>query len=194
MEVIQGEKFQSLAGDNIFYCHTHDVNAFFQSRDFPEPFVLISHNSDGKVVAGDCGFPNASLKLAPATLTKWFAQNVLVEDDRMVSLPIGLENNYIPNAQQKIEKILAKVKEPKINRNLAYMNFNIHTNYGARMPVWSMFAGQRFVTPEMPTDYDRYLDELYNHAFVICPEGNGTDCHRTWEALYCQTIPARNRN
>jgi hypothetical protein len=25
--------------------------------------------------------------------------------------------------------------------------------------------------------------------FVICPEGNGLDCHRTWEALLMGAIP-----
>ncbi len=26
-------------------------------------------------------------------------------------------------------------------------------------------------------------------VFVLCPEGNGTDCHRTWEALYMGCVP-----
>ena len=30
--------------------------------------------------------------------------------------------------------------------------------------------------------------------FVVCPEGNGIDTHRMWEALYLRTIPIIKRN
>ena len=33
------------------------------------------------------------------------------------------------------------------------------------------------------------IDNIYNHKFVICPEGNGIDTHRIWECLYMGTIP-----
>ena len=36
---------------------------------------------------------------------------------------------------------------------------------------------------------DDYRKKLYSSYFVICPPGNGTDCHRNWEALYHKTIP-----
>jgi len=38
-------------------------------------------------------------------------------------------------------------------------------------------------------DPPRYLKALAGHRFVASPEGNGLDCHRTWEALYLGTIP-----
>ena len=30
--------------------------------------------------------------------------------------------------------------------------------------------------------------------FVSCPEGNGIDTHRLWEALYLKTIPIMKKN
>ena len=30
--------------------------------------------------------------------------------------------------------------------------------------------------------------------FVACPEGNGIDTHRLWEALYLRTIPIVEKN
>ena len=30
--------------------------------------------------------------------------------------------------------------------------------------------------------------------FVICPEGNGIDTHRVWEALYLRSIPIIQKN
>jgi hypothetical protein len=37
--------------------------------------------------------------------------------------------------------------------------------------------------------FTRYISEMYSHPYVLSPEGNGLDCHRTWEALYAGTIP-----
>ena len=33
------------------------------------------------------------------------------------------------------------------------------------------------------------LDRLSTYEFCICPEGNGVDTHRLWEAIYLQCIP-----
>ena len=33
-----------------------------------------------------------------------------------------------------------------------------------------------------------------NFTFIYSPEGTGIDCHRTWEALYLNTIPIMKRN
>jgi hypothetical protein len=37
--------------------------------------------------------------------------------------------------------------------------------------------------------HNEYLDNLASHKFAICPEGNGVDCHRTWECYYMGVIP-----
>ena len=36
---------------------------------------------------------------------------------------------------------------------------------------------------------DEYFNNLGNYKFVICPNGNGPDTHRIWEALYCGSFP-----
>ena len=33
------------------------------------------------------------------------------------------------------------------------------------------------------------LKRLKDYEFCICPEGNGVDTHRLWEAIYLKTIP-----
>jgi len=195
MEIIQGEKFQNLVNDNIYYCHTHEVNSFFKNNKILDPFVLISHNSDGKILSNTENFPHANIKLAPPNLIKWFAQNIELEDERLISIPIGMENNYIKNAPQKITKILAKRIEEKKFKNLVYMNFNPSTNPYVRVPIWNRFYKKNFITVEdYNSTFDKYIDQVNNHAFTICPEGNGTDTHRTWESLYCNTIPIEKRN
>ena len=39
-----------------------------------------------------------------------------------------------------------------------------------------------------------YRRILINYMFVICPEGNGIDTHRLWEAFYLKTIPIIEKN
>ena len=39
------------------------------------------------------------------------------------------------------------------------------------------------------------MKELASYKFAISPEGNGIDCHRTWECLYLGVIPiVKNSN
>jgi len=33
------------------------------------------------------------------------------------------------------------------------------------------------------------LIRMKEYEFCICPEGNGIDCHRFWEALYLKCVP-----
>ncbi len=40
----------------------------------------------------------------------------------------------------------------------------------------------------------KYLRELRNHEFVLCPRGNGVDTHRLWETLYMGSIPIVQRD
>jgi hypothetical protein len=37
--------------------------------------------------------------------------------------------------------------------------------------------------------WSKYIEELSKYKFAISPEGNGIDCHRTWECLYLGVIP-----
>ena len=38
-------------------------------------------------------------------------------------------------------------------------------------------------------NFESYLRELSKSFFNISPNGNGVDCHKTWESLYLRTIP-----
>jgi len=91
-DYIQGEKFVSLYNyDGVYYRATHEVNTFFD--DPPDwPFVLISHNSDGKITDTPGKF-DADVNLMPDNLIKWYGQNVDVVNDKIESIPIGLENS-----------------------------------------------------------------------------------------------------
>ena len=197
-DLITGEKFISLDNNtNIFYRHTHEVNDFFKSLPTNEKFILISHNSDGSVCDGQCRWDSADTNLIPNNLVKWFAQNVNSENDLVESLPIGLENSYNFPHLQKIEKIIKIHENEKKIKNLVYLNLNIQNNIPERSKIYDLLSNKNFVTSEMGSNgrnFDEYLDNVYNHKFVICSEGNGIDTHRTWETLYSGSIPIEKIN
>lgn len=213
-DYIQGQKFKSMAdfiyapkeklpGDydnlantldinrlkdkNIIYTHTMYAKQLFDIiQDLPYKFIIITHNSDENI----CFTP-------PDNVIKWFSQNVNIIHDKIESIPIGLENDmWFPSLKKK-EKIDTKTVEQKKIRNLVYMNHNISTNPAQRTKPYNILKDKAWVTTDMGnngSEFDKYLDNVYNHSYVICPEGNGIDTHRTWECLYLGTIPIEKRN
>jgi len=38
------------------------------------------------------------------------------------------------------------------------------------------------------------VSDIMDHKMVICPRGNGVDCHRVWEVLYLGRVPVVERS
>jgi hypothetical protein len=201
---IKGENFITLAdNEKIFYCHIHEAMDFFKNPP-KDNFVLITHNSDGKVTdnpkrfnqgsSNDCDITKIVL---PQNLIKWYTQNVDVTHEKIESIPIGLENSMWFTNIKKWEKIEQKSTEPKEYKNLLYICHNIRTNPTERTEPYQIFNNKSWVTLEHGingNNFDNYLNKIHSHKFVLCPEGNGTDTHRTWETLYVGSIPVEKRN
>lgn len=201
---IRGEYFKSLANNlNIFYCDIHDAVEFFKNPP-KNKFILITHNSDGKVTktpkrfnSGSSNDANLNDITIPNNLIKWYSQNVEIEHEKIESIPIGLENGQWfrdINKEYKIDQTRKKNKEIK---NLLYVCYNINTNPAEREEPYLLFRDSSWATVEGGVNghnFDNYLSNIHSHHFVICPEGNGTDTHRTWETLYVGSIPIEKRN
>ena len=198
MEYIQGEKFRTLADNKkIFYCNTHDVDDFFINKVPKQDFILISHNSDGGVFYDKQRWCDATFKLAPKNLKKWYAQNIGYENELLQSIPIGLENSEWFVETRKIEK-LKNIKYTQKNiKNLVYLNLNIQTNPSERQHIYNIANNLSHITIEYGRNglnFEGYLENLYNHRFMICPPGNGIDVHQPWESMYINTIPIQKKN
>lgn len=197
-DYLQGMKFKGIHdGIKVIYQNTHDVNNFFKTINFDHDFILISHNSDGKVTHKPTREYDADFNKKPKNLKKWFAQNVCVKDDIITSLPIGLENSEWFVNLRKIESMKLKIQTDRKIKNLLYLNHNISTNPKEREIPYKIFSNKNYATcvfGQNGFNFHDYLDNIYNHKFVLCPEGNGTDTHRTWECLYMGTIPIEKRN
>jgi hypothetical protein len=174
---------------NIVYTHTMYVKQLFDLLDlFNNKFVVISHNGDVNI---DDSYE------APDNVIRWFSQNVNTRKDYLESIPIGLENDMWFSNISKKTKMLIKLQSPKKYKNLVYMNHNIATNPSKRAYPYECLRGKTWVTTERGTNgvnFEGYIDNIYNHKFVICPEGNGIDTHRIWETLYMGSIPIVENN
>lgn len=179
----------------VAYAHTHNTQDLINfAEKFDSPIVLMTHNSDWRLSERPevLNEPNGfNVKVVPGNVEAWYAQNVEIMDPLIVSLPIGLENKYCFPYDKA--KMLFDVKAKRMPKDkLVYLNINPHTNPRARMPVLDWFSKMPWCTVEYGQnghDYEHYLHQLATHKFVFSPEGHGLDCHRTWEAMYLDTVP-----
>jgi len=195
-DYIQGNKFKSLADNKkIFFAQTHHKYFVYNSID-AKNIIYISHNSDVKITDKPRILCDADSKCKDK-FYRWFGQNVDVIDDKIESIPIGLENSNTFSRLKKIEVISDKLNDERKIKNLLYINHDISSNVKEREEPYKIFADSSYVTMFFGKNgmlYNEYVDNIYNHMFVICPEGYGIDTHRTWECLYLGSIPIVKRN
>ena len=164
----------------IVFCYTHRIDLLATKIDlFLNNFVLITHNSDHGIHENDA---NVARILNNTKLQKWFGQNIVFLDDKLHLIPIGIANSQWEHGIHNFKNHIDIEK-----KNDVYFNFNINTNYDKRQNCYEILRTQlnwlENVTPR------ENIQRLAQYKFCICPEGNGVDTHRLWEALYVKTVP-----
>jgi len=152
------------------FVFTHDLEDFYNkfSNQLSDK-IIISHNSDHEIRY----IKNVKLHLA---------QNCLIKNNKLLSLPIGIENTqwFDHNTFHKIRK--SKIIKTK---NI-YFYFNLNT-HPSRLTCYNKLKDKlEWNTKRSKEDY---FIELASHKYAICPRGNGLDTHRIWECLYLDVIP-----
>jgi hypothetical protein len=179
----------ALKGGDVIYTHTMYVKQLFNCLSkLSGEFIVVTHNSDENI--------DETYNI-PENVKHWFTTNVNCIHPKVTSIPIGLENDRWFISTHKKEKMLNKMKQCKTKRNLVYVNHNVCTNTKERLKPYQLLTDKRWATIERGKngcDFDNYLDNMYHHSFMICPQGNGMDTHRTWEGLYMGTIPIEKIN
>ena len=122
---------------------------------------------------------------------KCYTQNLVFKDRKYHFLPIGLENKKYHNNGDIVDFLkLRKMNLNKIPRVL--FGFNI-TNY-KRINIKKNLIKLKINDETKGWNSYFYRRILLNYMFLVCPEGNGIDTHRMWEALYLKTIPIIKKN
>ena len=195
-----------LKDSTVIYTHTMHVKMLFDIiQHLSKKFIIITHSCDYSIedygVIRPDGHGNVE-KIdrfdLPDNVIKWYAKNVNTIHPRIESIPIGLENGIWFRKLGKRIRMLEVLTRPREIKNLVYMNHAIKTNSTERFDLYELLENKSWVTSKRSimngAKFDNYITNIYNHKFVISPEGNGIDTHRTWECLYMGTIPIEKRN
>ena len=163
---------------NFIFVKTDFIYQFFTSFNIDFNFTLITHNSDYDINSSHLPILNNK------NLVKWYAQNVNYEHPKLHCIPIGLANDQWVHGNKII---FDKINKSNIKKIITcYANFDIITNPLERTYCLSHLPSEYVYSK---TDFSSYLTQLKSSFFTVSPEGNGIDCHKTWEALYFKTIP-----
>jgi hypothetical protein len=163
------------------FTYTHLLPYFRQyiAPRLSRPFVLITHNSDHGITIEDLD------SLNHPSLLYWYAQNCEFSHAKLRALPIGLANSQW--GEGRIQEIFQATHRCKKTKML-YVNFSASTHTG-RQAIIDVISAVPGVTLGEPVSFERYVEQMAEHKFCLCPRGNGIDTHRFWEAQYLNTIP-----
>jgi len=181
-------ELSELQSGDVIYTHTMYAellnNELYKAN---KPVIVVSHNADDP------------MDFTPAPcVVKWYSQNVDIDNDRVESIPIGIENNRWFTEVNKM-RLMDEVNRMPLERvRGTYANHSIKTNPKERNASYN--AVKRLKQGVIKShghpqkNLKEYLIDLSICGFIVSPEGNGIDCHRTWEALYMGCIPVVKNN
>lgn len=156
------------------------IHPFIQGR-----YILISHNSD-------YGAPGIFEHFLDDTkIIAWFGQNpTIMNHPKFIPIPIGIANQeWTHGNTTTFNKALSRKGQYVQKKYLLGINFAVGTKPDVRQHVYNLFSKKPFCSNISNADHFVYLLNMLHTQFILCPVGNGLDCHRTWEALIMGAIP-----
>lgn len=169
------------------------LSLFFSwAARMPGPYVLVT-------IRGDQAVTQVQYETRPKNIVYWFAKNAVACGNQIEGLPGGLANNYHPHG--RFEVITDSIAKPPDITNLVHCCFALDTNIDERVAAWRAVYKALWSTTNVftshqahPLSYEQYISDMHKHVMTVSPEGNGIDCHRTWEAMYLGLVPIVKRS
>lgn len=181
IETIEDINVSNIKEKNIVFVKSSLLNYFFTKLHpkIKTKYILISHNSDENIHLD-------YEKFIDDKIIHWYSQNLCFKHKKISFLPIGLENLKYFNSG--LLKYYNEENSPFLNK--IFMSFNINTNPKERQSCYDQLKEINFIDkPSSFLDHNAYFNKIKKYKFIVSPEGNGIDCHRTWEAIYLNIIP-----
>lgn len=189
--------YESFDNPKLVYCNSSLINRdkpmlvesdlVEKLKHFKNPFNLILHNSDQNF---DSVYKDI---LDIENCKKIFTQNINCVEPNIIPLPIGIGNSVWDYSNEDFLLDLT-FNLPK-KSEFIFFNFRIEGGVrGEYRPQCYEQVKQKGIPFLENRPYTEYLNELAKYKYIICPEGNGLDTHRLWEALYLKTIPIAKNN
>ena len=148
-----------ITGDNGFYHKQNKIECCSQGDIKKLPYI------------SDVRIPDSTI----------FSTNASIWHPNVIPIPIGVlefDESMLKQDSFGIEKTI-----------VCYANFN---PWCGRDRVVQAIKHHEFIywkRHDGPDAHSLYLKDLCNSNFVISPFGNGMDCYRVWESIYCGAIP-----
>jgi hypothetical protein len=176
--------------ENVLFVSLRDFSAFFFQITSLDLHLcstnLLLHNHDSK--------PNLSeMQFLNARFSRIFCANWVEPTELASPLPLGLENfSYLRNGVPRDYLRMIKDGLPSFeDRSIEVLGaFSISTNVSERTRAFEFlsnyskaYLNTEFISPR------NYRKLVANSKYVLSPPGSGSDCHRTWEAIYLGAIP-----
>lgn len=193
--------------NSIVYVQSSSLSIFIKEV-FPKiqhRFVLVTGDFDSEI-PWDFFNTESDLKifLNDSRLIHWYSQNCVYTCEKLSGIPIGLDYHTLKfNKNWWGSQQSPKYQETMLN--------TIRNRYNFFERETKCYANFHFLmTTRYSDDRKEALNEVPNELvfyepqrvarkltwtnqaqfkFVISPQGNGRDCHRTWEALSLSCIP-----
>lgn len=174
-----------------------DLEILSQNLDLiTKPTILITSDGDRNVPSG---YKDEIVKaiLSCKNITKWYTQNydMTIINDKLKHFPIGFDlhskitaigNDYNSKLKFMLDTRLKSVKIIN-SKILSDTHFNI-TNPD-RLNLYNTLKDNKLILFTNKRLEFQTITKLYNnHLFVLSPQGNGLDCHRTWELFLAGCI------
>ena len=182
--IVVGDPNPDVRGYRTFFTKMDWIH-YFVANILPEitqPFELVTHNSDH--FSG-----GVERILQHPLLVQWRGCNMLPHP-KTWGLPLGLANVDMWKFTDK-DHLARCASTPKTK--LLYFNFNVASNPRVRSRCESALSRQGF-PKNGAKPWKAYIEELAQYRYCASPEGNGVDCHRTWECLALGVSPIVLKN
>jgi len=167
----------------LIFCYSHRVkNLSVLLYLFKNPCVIIFGNSDENLTREKCA------KFLESPLIKHiFCQNMMFQHAKASYIPIGIANQQWNHGNLHNFERYCFYNMHNEKQHTVLLSMSLHTN-SERARVALEFS-KKGVENRRFNNHNEYLDALASSKFCICPEGNGIDTHRLWEALYMRSVP-----
>jgi len=131
----------------------------------------------------------------PSNVVCISAINAITHGGKIIPAPYGVQRRMTPD-DDRIEQLIEWMKYDSIDNptTLLYVSHN-DANGSERAGIKSLFYDKDWAeVNEQRVPYHKFLSNLSNSKFMICPIGNAIDCHRNWEVLYMRRVPVMRRH
>lgn len=130
----------------------------------------------------------ATFNKIPDNVIHWFVVNNGIYDNRKVeSIPFGIGGSKPEDVDHFFELSTKYRNNNRIEK--LYINFGDSTFERVQLREWYKQQNFDWVVIKENIPFDEYIEDLCTYKYVLCPNGNGVDCYRTMESIYCGAIP-----